>query len=171
MFLVEAVNAASTNDQRRDLQARPDVQAASSLWAKQPLVAGEAEDVHAQRSHVDRARTCGLSCINNEQQTVLFCEVCDKIKVGDIAGHVGRMSDDDGTGVRAAFLLELLIPQNTPCVRLDKIKLYTVLFQEIERTQDGIVFAEGRDDMIARMEQTAKRGVQALGSVGCERNV
>ena len=84
------MNAAAAPQQGADIHAGTDTQPAGALRPHEPLVAGEAQYVHAQRGHVDRHRPCRLRGIQNQQRAVGLTDLLDP---PDVAGEA--VGDDD----------------------------------------------------------------------------
>ena len=94
-------------------------------------MAGKAEHIDAQLLHRDRASPRCLRRIHDQQQTVLFCKVGNKRKVGGVAGDVGCPGDDHCLGVGPQQLLELLIAQHGAVIHPHKAELCSLLPQAV----------------------------------------
>lgn len=171
MLPVEAVNSASAHLQRPDRKTGTDADASGSLGAVKSLVAGEAQDIdpHTFHIHGDCARR--LRSVYDKQKTVLFCEGCRLLQIGDVAGQVGGVGDDQGFCVRTEQGFQLIVSQDAclpffPGFRLYRKHRQLHALQPVQGPQHGIVLADGGNHMIPRPEQAAKRQVQALGGIG-----
>ena len=95
-----ALTAGSSRDQRRDHfgGTLAQHQAADSLRAKQPLVAGEGQGIEVHFLHIDVQHPGALSRVRKKQQSVFSAEASDFFERLNIAEDIAGMIDQDRPG-------------------------------------------------------------------------
>ena len=122
---LEGMNAAAAPQQRTDVHPGTDTQPAGALRPHEPLVAGEAQYVHAQRGHVDRHRPCRLRGVQDQQRAVGMGHLRDTRHIRHIPRQVGGVGADHGSGVGAEKRREILKPNVALTVSPDEVQPHT----------------------------------------------
>ena len=163
------MHARAAAQQRPQLHARPDAQAAGALRPHQTLVAGKAEHINAHFLHIDQCCPGGLRGVDYQKRTMRVRHCADPGNIEHISGQIGGVSADDRLCVRAEQRLHVLVSDVSAAIRADKIDRRTARLHIVQRAQYGIMLEIGRNDVIARRNQSVDRDIQRLSRV-CREN-
>ena len=140
--------------------------AAGALGSHQPLVAGKAQHGNAHGLHVDGVGARRLAGIRHQQQAVGPGDAADLPQIQHVAGEVGGVGTDDGTGLPADEPGKVAVIHAAAPVRRDHGQADDArILQTVQGPQHGVVLQIGGDHVVARGEQAVYGGIQRLGGI------
>ena len=170
MLFVKAVHAAAADQQRCNRQSLSNIYAAGSLRAEQAFVSGKAQHIYAHFLYVNRNGARCLCRIYNEQRARLMCDARNAPNRYDISRHIGCMVHDNRTGIFTHGVLHVLRVNRSVFIRRYNCQKNTVFLFFVQWTQNRIVLANSRHNMISSVQQSVYCHIQRLCDVGCKCN-
>ena len=163
-----AVYPGASHQERPQLYTLPHAQAAGTLRAHEPLVAGKAHHADVLALHIDGKYPCRLGGIQYEQQAMTAAEIPHELDVCQITGKVGGVGAHHSLRIRPQQPFKSAVIQLAVFIRRDKIHCRPCCPQAVQGPQHGVVLPVRGDHMVSRPQCPGDGNVQRGGGVGGE---
>ena len=121
------------------------------------LMAGEGQEVHAERGHVDRLVRHRLGAVGEHQRALLVRRPGDLGDRRDRAGHVGLVGHRDDLGALGDQLVEVQVEPPSGVTRNQRRVAPVRCAQLLPGHQVGVVLKLGDQDLVAGADGTVGR--------------